>query len=137
METWYRQFLLILAGIVYLMTPVELLLSNHMEGFIQWMPFGACLLGLLGIVYFHLSPSVTSLKVFRSVMIVSVLTSLFGMYEHLEHNMAFELEIRPNAIWTDVILEAITGASPMLSPGILILAGVIGLASAYKWKPSP
>jgi hypothetical protein len=57
--------------------------------------------------------------------------SLFGVYEHIEHNLAFELEIRPGAGLGDVWFEALKGASPLLAPGILVLAAILAIAATY------
>ena len=54
------------------------------------------------------------------------------MYEHIEHNLAFELEIRPNASASDVWLDALKGASPLLAPGVLGLAASLALAATYQ-----
>lgn len=51
--------------------------------------------------------------------------------EHIEHNLAFELEIRPNATTGDVFFEALSGANPLLAPGILGLAAIVALAATY------
>jgi hypothetical protein len=64
-------------------------------------------------------------------MLLVGLGSLFGLYEHIEHNLAFELEIRPTAAVNDVFMEALKGASPLLAPGILGLAALIALAATY------
>jgi hypothetical protein len=56
---------------------------------------------------------------------------LIGIYEHIEHNLAFELEIRPNATAGQVFMEALGGASPLLAPGILALAAILAIAATY------
>ncbi len=65
-------------------------------------------------------------------MLASCAACIWGSIEHFKHNLEFELEIRPNAVWTDVFVETISGASPLLAPGILFLAGVLALAALYK-----
>jgi hypothetical protein len=47
---------------------------------------------------------------------------LLGIYEHLENNFKFALEIRPNAVLSNVFWESLSGANPLLAPGILALA---------------
>ncbi|MDQ3928868.1 MAG: hypothetical protein M3328_06945 [Chloroflexota bacterium] len=46
-------------------------------------------------------------------------------------NFAFEREIRPAAPTGDVLMAAIKGASPLLAPGILLFAALLGLAATY------
>lgn len=102
-----RVFLLALAGCMCIGTVAELWLTEHIESLVQLIPFVLCGLGLL------------------------VLGALIGAYEHVEHNLAFELEIRPGATPADVWFDALRGASPLLAPGILGLAAVIALAATY------
>ena len=59
------------------------------------------------------------------------LGSAFGVYEHIEENIAFAREIRPVATFGDVWLEGFRGANPLLAPGLLALAAVLGFAGTY------
>ena len=59
------------------------------------------------------------------------LGSCFGIFEHIENNLAFALEIRPNAVVSDVFFEALRGASLLLAPGILTLGAILALAATY------
>ena len=72
-----------------------------------------------------------TMRVMQVVMVLNVLGSALGIYEHIENNLGFELEIRPNAAVVDVFIEALHGASPLLAPGILALAGLLALAATY------
>ena len=133
MESWYRHFLLILAVSTFCFIPAELALSGHTEGFYQLIPFVVSGLSLLLIGIWWISKSDWSLKLTRGAMLVSCAASLLGSIKHFQHNLEFELEIRPGTVWTDVFWETISGASPLLAPGILFLAGVMALAALYKW----
>jgi hypothetical protein len=65
-------------------------------------------------------------------MVLICLGAIYGVYEHFSHNLGLELEIRPNAEWTTVIGESLTGASPMMASGILALAAILLFASLKK-----
>ena len=137
MERWYRQFLLILAIATFCFIPAELLLTGHTEGFVQLIPFIVSGLALVSIGIWKVSPSSKwRLQGVRFVMVLSCAMSLLGAIKHYQHNLEFELEIRPGTGWTDVFVETISGASPLLAPGILFLAGVMVLAALYRW-PDP
>jgi hypothetical protein len=56
---------------------------------------------------------------------------LFGIFEHIEHNFGFALEIQPNATAPDVFWAALGGANPLLAPGILAFAALLALAASY------
>ncbi|NQV72850.1 hypothetical protein HQ496_06990 [bacterium] len=133
MERWYRHFLLVLAISTFCLIPAELALTGHTEGFFQLIPFVVSGLSLLMIGVWWFRKSSWSLWLTRVVMLVSCAASFLGVIKHFQHNLEFELEIRPGAVWTNVFMETISGASPLLAPGILFLAGVMVLAALHKW----
>jgi hypothetical protein len=126
-----RRFLLVLAGALCIGTVVELLLVEHRENLVQMIPFMLSGLGLISVLAVLLRPQRTTLRTLQIVMVLNILGSLFGVYEHVEHNMAFALEIRPNTTISAAFWEALSGANPLLAPGILALAGMIALAATY------
>ena len=127
----FRLFLLTLSGFILVGTVVELWLTEHTESLVQWIPFILAGLGLLGVVGVLFRPRRLTLLGLRIVMGLVVLGSFFGIYEHVEHNLAFELEIRPNATVGQVFMAALGGASPLLAPGILALAAILAIAATY------
>lgn len=130
-EQRLRLFQLILAGFIFIGTPLELWLTEHFESPPQVIPFILCGLGLLAVMVVLWRPQRATLLALRGVMGLVFLGSLFGVFEHVEHNMAFELEIRPNAIPSDLIFEALRGVNPLLAPGILALAAIIAVVATY------
>lgn len=120
------------AGCVFVGTVVELLFVGHAESFIQLVPFMLCAVGAVTVIAAFYVPRRQTLIALRGVMVLMVLGSAFGIYEHLTHNFAFELEIRPNATVGDVFWKALAGASPLIAPGILALAAVLALAATYR-----
>ncbi|HBY99071.1 MAG: hypothetical protein M5U01_22290 [Ardenticatenaceae bacterium] len=131
-ERRLRRFLLVMAGLMCAGTVVELWLAGHMESPIQFVPFILCGLGLTAILAVLCRPQRRTLLGLRGVVALLVVGSLVGIYEHGEQNLAFELEIRPNATAREVLPEALRGASPLLAPGILALAGVLALGATYS-----
>lgn len=126
-----RRFLLVLAGSLCIGTVVELLLVEHRENLVQLIPFVLSGLGLIAVLTVLFRPQRTTLRALQIVMVLNILGSLFGVYEHVEHNMAFALEIRPNTTTSAAFWEALSGANPLLAPGILALAAMIALAATY------
>jgi hypothetical protein len=126
-----RRLLLALAGFVFLATPVELWLVEHTESLTQYIPFVLCGLGVVAVVGVLLSPQRITLWFLRGVMLLVLAGSLFGMVEHLEGNIGFELEIRPNATTSDVLMDALRGGNPILAPGMLVVGALIALIATY------
>jgi hypothetical protein len=112
-------------------TVVELLLAEHTEDPIQFIPFALCGVGLIAVVAALRWPRRGTLIALRAVMGLLMLGSLLGVFEHIEGNLAFEQEIRPTATLSAIWLDAIKGAAPLLAPGILALVAIIAIASTY------
>lgn len=126
-----RTFLLGLAAFLCAGTMVELALIGHWEGPPQILPFVLCGLGLAAVIALLLRPQRRIIRLLRWVMGVTFAGSLFGVYEHIEHNIGFAMEIRPNATMGDVFFDALGGANPLLAPGMLALAAMIAIAATY------
>jgi hypothetical protein len=112
-------------------TILELWLTEHMESPIQFTPFILCGIGLIAVTLALLLPQRLTLITLRLVMGLLIAGSLFGVVQHIQHNLAFELEIRPNATISAVWFDALRGASPLLAPGVLALAAIIAIAATY------
>ena len=126
-----RIFLLRLAGFLCIGTTIELLLAEHTKDPIQLVPFVLCAIGLLAVLAALFRPQRVTLLALRGVMGLLMVGSLFGIYEHLESNIAFELDIRPGVGVASVLIDALKGAAPLLAPGILALAGLLAIAATY------
>ena len=131
-EQRLRTFLLVVAGCICAGTIVELFLLDHTETLVQLTPFILCCVGALAVAAALGRPKRGTLIALRVVMGLLLLGGLFGIYEHIENNLAFELEIRPTATASDVWLEALKGDSPLLAPGALALAACLALAGTYE-----
>ena len=130
-ERRIRLFNLWLAGFIFVGTPVELWLTDHMGSFVQWIPFILSALGVLGVLAVLLKPQRRAIRGFQIVALLILLGSLFGVFEHVEHNIEFALEIRPTAVMRYVWTEGFTGANPLMAPGILALGALMGLVATY------
>lgn len=126
-----RQFLLVLAGFLCIGTIAELGLIEHWDDPPQILPIVLCILGLVVVVTFLIRPQRNTIRWLRWIMGITLAGSLFGIYEHIEHNIGFALEIRPNATIGDVFFEALGGANPLLAPGMLGVAALLAIAATY------
>ena len=126
-----RRFLLLLVAFTCTGTIVELLLMEHFDESNQLIPFALCGLGFVAALGALFYPQRRTILALRLIMLLLIGGSLLGIYFHLQGNFGFELEMRPNATWTDVIVEAFMGANPIFAPATLALAGFLGLAASY------
>ena len=132
-EDRFRRFLLFVAAGLFIGTPVELALVEHTGDWIQWIPFALCALGLAMVALAFRRPGAGTDRAVRVVMALIAAGAAYGAYAHLAHNLEFELEIRPEAAWTEGAWEALYGASPLLAPGILALGALLAAAATF-WR---
>lgn len=130
-----RTFLLALAAFMALGTIVELVLTEHWDGPPQILPFILCGLSFLAIVAVLLRPTRGTIRLMRGITGITFAGSLFGVFEHIEHNFGFAQEIQPNAAGSELIWSALSGANPLLAPGILAFTALLALAASY-YHPS-
>jgi hypothetical protein len=127
-----KKILLIAFVISLLGTGAELLLLEHFEGFWQLMPLVLIGLGLLALLWFRSSASTTSIRFFRGLMLVFMISGVVGFVQHFQGNMAFELEMYPSMGGWKLIWETLKGATPVLAPGTMIATGLVGWAYTLK-----
>ena len=127
-----RLFLLALSSMLFAGTISELIFVNHTEDAIQWVAFGLAGIGLLVTLAFLIHRRRITLVILRMSMILVILGSGFGVYQHVSNNIAFEREIQPNSTFGHLIWKGVSGANPLLAPGTLAIAGLLALAGAYK-----
>ena len=104
-------------------TAADLALMGHYGSLPQYLPFALCGLGVAAAGVGSSKPAKNGRRFIWGVIGVMTLGAIFGLWEHIEHNYLFEAEIRPNAVLTELIREAVQGASPVLAPGALALHG--------------
>ena len=134
-EARFRRFLLWVTAGLFLGTPLELWLAEHTGDWQQWIPFVLCAVGLVAVVSALRALGRGTLLALRGAMVGIGAGALYGIYAHLTANVEFELEIRPSAGLGDVMWDALQGASPLLAPGILALAALLGAAATF-WHPA-
>jgi len=65
-------------------------------------------------------------------MVIVALGSLVGMYFHVSHNIAVIQLKNPSLSFSNALWPAIKGGAPLMAPGVLFLAGILGIAATYK-----
>ncbi len=127
----FRLFLLWLAAFLCLGTVAELMLTNHTETLIQWIPFALCGLGLVTLLAVIFRPQRRAILALRWIMLVTLLGSLFGVYEHGQGNLAFALETNASKANAAPLLSMLIGGNPPLAPGVLAITAMVALVATY------
>lgn len=134
-ERGLRRALLALAGLTGLGLVGELLLIGHTEEALQLAPIVLGGLTALGAIWASRRPDRAAPKPLLALSLVLVLTSAIGVWEHLESNLEFERELRPDQSTTAAILGALSGSSPLLAPGALVVAALALAAAVWRLTP--
>jgi hypothetical protein len=121
---------LIVLGMAGLMA--ELLLLEHFEDALQWVPLAALAIGLLLALAVWLRPGRGTLRPFQGLMALYVAAGGLGVYLHLRGNLEFEREGDASLHGLPLLWAALHGATPSLAPGALAQLGLLGLVLAYR-----
>jgi hypothetical protein len=129
---WLRRALLalVLFGAVGLV--LELLLLEHFESALQFIPLVLLGFVLVSATVLARRPSVRAIQIFRVVMLLCVVAGVAGVFLHYRGNVEFELERQPLRHGLDLFWEAIRGATPALAPGALTQLGLLGLVYTFR-----
>lgn len=106
---------------------VELLLLEHFEDTLQFIPLVLLGIGPIALVWQVRSPRRTALRTFRAIMVLYLVSGALGIFLHYRGNVEFELERRPEARRWQLFREAMMGATPALAPGAMVQLGLLGL----------
>lgn len=128
----FRRFTVVLFTVGALGAGAELLLLGHTEDVWQLVPLILLALGLSALAWLALRPRRSTLRVFRSLMILFALGGLAGIYLHYRTNVEFELEMYPSLAGLDLLWKALGGATPALAPATMTYLGLLGMASTYR-----
>lgn len=127
-----RRFLLALTLVLCGGTILELWALEHTQNLVQLIPFGLCGLGvgLSGAALWR--PNRAVFWVLRGGMGVVALGCGFGIYEHMANNLELVLELKPLATPLELFTGVVGGASPLLAPGMLLVAALLAWAASYQ-----
>lgn len=112
-------------------TGVELLLLGHTEGWQQVVPLVLLALAIGALLWHLLSSQGIALKTLKAVMWLCIVSGAAGVALHFQGNVEFELEMYPEMRGVELLSETMTGATPVLAPGTMVLLGIVGLAYAF------
>lgn len=126
-----RLFLAALSALLFVGTVAELLSVKHYGDRVQLIPFAMCGIGFGLVLLSWWNPSPGMVKGTRAVMALIALSSLIGVYEHIQGNLGFAREVHPHASTTALLKSALTGRDPLMAPGILAVAAILAIAATF------
>ena len=138
-----RRLLLGLLAFGLVGTGIELLLIGHDEDVWQLIPLATIGLALVVTAVLARSRPPTggaamTVRLFRAVMVLLILSGGVGVVLHYRANMEFKLEMDPSLSGLALFISVVRAkAPPAMAPGTLALLGLLGLAAAYRRPDDP
>lgn len=141
MKTWrqatpdraLRVALLFILLIGMIASGTELILLNHMEERLQWLPLVLIALGVSASMWHVFRDTATSVRALQGIFFAFVVAGLAGMYFHYQGAVEFKLESKPSLKGWELFRQAIfSKVPPLLAPGAMIQLGLLGLIYAYR-----
>lgn len=112
---------------------VELVLLNHVESLLQWIPLGLILLSFCVFGWHAIRANTVSTRAIQWTMAAFIAAGLAGVYFHHQGSVEFKLESNPSMAGWQLFWQAIRSKTPpALAPGVMIQLGLIGLAYTYR-----
>jgi hypothetical protein len=109
-------------------TCAELLLLGHFDDWKQLIPLALFAIALLLLLWHAVHTGAAPLRALRITMFAFVLSGGIGVLLHYRGNVEFELEMYPSTAGLALFKKAMTGATPTLAPGTMVVLGFVGLA---------
>ncbi|HXW05906.1 MAG TPA: hypothetical protein VD833_11785 [Vicinamibacterales bacterium] len=111
---------------------VELLLLGHFEDWAQRVPLVLSAVLLVALIWLGATRGPLPMRALQGVLVLSAMSGGLGVLLHYRGSMEFELEMYPSLAGFELFREAMTGATPALAPGTMLLFALIGLAYTYR-----
>ena len=127
-----RTFLLAALAIGIVGTAGELILLGHIESPAQWIPVAALGAAVLVVLWHAVAPGRATVRALRLLMVAFILSGVVGVGLHYDGNLEFERELHPKDGGVTLLTHVLSGATPVLAPGSMVLLGLVGLAHAYR-----
>jgi len=113
-------------------TTAELFFLEHYEDVKQFIPLVVAVPGFAIGGWYAARPNAASLRGFRAVLLLFVVSGLAGLFLHYRGNVEFEKERDATLGGLPLIWEALRGATPALAPGTMIFLALIGYAATVS-----
>ena len=107
----------------------ELVLLEHYEDVKQVIPFAVIALSAVVGAWMAFRPGPAAARAFRLMIGLLALSGVLGVVFHYWGNLEFERERDATLSGLPLIWEVLTGATPALAPGTMVLFAFIGYAA--------
>jgi len=128
-----RRWLLAILALGLIGTGIELLLLEHYETAVQFVPLVSIALALGVLIWHRLTGNALSIRALQATMVLFLAAGVAGTGFHLRGAAEFQVEIDPSQSRWEIFKKAMHAkAPPVLAPGLMVQLGLVGLAYAYR-----
>jgi hypothetical protein len=128
-----RRWLLAALGLGLVGSGVELVLLEHYETVVQFVPLVSIALALGVLIWHRIKGDALSIRALQATMVLFLLAGIAGTGFHLRGAAEFQIEIDPSQSRWEIFKKAMRSkAPPVLAPGLMVQLGLVGLAYAYR-----
>jgi hypothetical protein len=128
-----RRWILVIVVLGLLGTVTELVLLEHYEQPLQFVPL-VLIVAALGVLWWEFRRhDLASRRATQIIMALFVLAGFVGFVAHFQGSAEYQLELNPDmSNWE--LLEKILRAKapPLLAPGMMLQLGLLGLAYVFS-----
>ena len=128
-----RRWILVVLVLGLAGTIVELMLLEHYEEPLQYVPLALIVAGIAAICWLAGGYGAASLRVFQILMVLFVLAGFVGFVAHFHGSAEYQLELNPEMSNWELLEKVLRAkAPPLLAPGIMLVLGLLGLAYVFS-----
>ena len=127
-----RRLLLALVAFGMVALSVELVLLEHYEDPLMFVPFAVLGAGLAAVVLHATAGTSATARLLQTVMVVVIVSGLVGIGVHYQGSLEFQVEMDPEIARWDLFWKVMhMKAPPTLAPGAMVQLGLLGLLATY------
>jgi hypothetical protein len=128
-----RRWLLAALALGLVGSGVELVLLEHYETAVQFVPLASIALALAVLIWHRVKGDALSIRALQATMVLFLLAGIAGTGFHLRGAAEFQVEIDPSQSRWEIFKKAMRSkAPPVLAPGLMVQLGLVGLVYAYR-----
>jgi hypothetical protein len=125
-----RRLILALLAFGLAWVAVDLVLLEHYEDPVMFVPFAAVTVGLAAIALDLSAATAGTARVFQVAMGALIVSGLAGVVVHYQGSLEFQLDMDPTMSRWDLFWKVLhMKAPPTLAPGIMVQLGLLGLVA--------
>ena len=128
-----RKYLLAVLALGLVGTAAELILMEHYETPVQWVPLASIGVAIAVLTWHLVKRDARSIRALQATMLLFLVAGIVGTGFHFRGGAEFQLEIdRSQSRWTIFKKVMRAKAPPVLAPGLMVQLGLVGLIYAYR-----